>query len=458
MNSDGTELLYSTYIGGEFGDFPTGIVTDSENCAYVVGFTLSYDFPVTTGAYDTIYNGERDIIVTKLNANGSDLLYSTFIGGTNDDRSVEIAIDKEKETYIIGRTSSPDFPTTSNSFDRIYNGGGMDCFASKLNNEGSELIFSTFIGGSEEEIPHDLVIDEALNMCIEGFYTDSSDFPTTPGCFDDTYNGERDIFITKLNSEGSELIFSTYLGGSDNDYSRGICTDSENNIYITASSGSVDFPTTPGCYDDELDGIGDGIICKLNEDASALIYSTYFGGSEHEGGCGISLDDDDGTICITGLTASPDFPTTPGCFDDEYAARNDGFFLKFNIDSSTLDYSTYFGGSETEQMAEIILKLNNDVLIVGTTSSQEFPTTPGCYDDTHNGVIDVYIISFNPNNDEEGRNEDHNESNDGTTYLGILITSIIVVMIVVAILSIRKYVTEYYEEWDDEDDDSDEEF
>ncbi|MCK4614320.1 MAG: SBBP repeat-containing protein, partial [Thermoplasmata archaeon] len=388
------QLLYSTYIGGEIGDQAHGIVTDSDNCAYVVGFTVSYDYPVTSGAYDTIYNGLQDVVVTKLNADGSDLVYSTFIGGTNVDMGAGIAIDREKHVYIIGQTSSPEFPTTPGSYDRIPN-GDADCFALKLNNDGSELLFSTLIGGSNADRVDDLLIDQGLNLYFVG-PTFSEDFPTTEGCYDDTHNGERDGFICKLNSEGSELLLSTYLGGSEYDYCLGIEIDAMNNVWITGNSESSDFPTTPDCYDDTHNGMMDGIICKFDENLSTLIYSTYIGGSESEVGYSITLDDKNNPL-MAGYTSSGDFPTTPGCYDDEKSDEQDGFFLKFDIENSTLFYSTFFGGSHSDVQASMVRKPNDDVILVGTTESFDFPTTPGCYDDTFNGVIDAYVISFNPN-------------------------------------------------------------
>ena len=178
-----------------------GITLDHEINAYVSGRTSSSEFPTTSGCYDNSYNGENDVFVFMLNFDGSDLLYSTFIGGSDHDSGSGITIDRENNAYVTGYTNSVDFPTTSGCYDDSNNGGSYsnaDAYILKLNVDGSDLLYSTFIGGTDTDVGFDLDIDSENNAYITG-YTSSEDFPTTSGCYDDSYNGDlNDVFVVKL--------------------------------------------------------------------------------------------------------------------------------------------------------------------------------------------------------------------------------------------------------------------
>ena len=237
----------------------------------MTGGTNSTDFPTTPGAFDTTkgrYFG--DAFVTKLNATGSVLIYSTFLGGDSGfDMGLGIAVDSADNAYVTGGTSSTDFPTTPGVFDSTV-GGYEDAFVTKLNAAGSALIYSTFLGGSSSVFGgssgtqgQGIVVDGSGNAYVTGV-TDSTDFPTTPGAFDATFNGDADAFVTKLNATGSALTYSTFLGGSSSDRCQGIAVDGSGNAYVTGLTSSVDFPTTLGAFDTTYNGdVGDAFVTKL---------------------------------------------------------------------------------------------------------------------------------------------------------------------------------------------------
>ena len=266
LNPAGTALVYSTFLGGGNSEWGRDIAIDPAGSAYVTGKTMSSNFPTTGGAFDRTFNVDNcprcgidqvDAFVAKLNANGSSLVYSTFLGGTQPDETFGIAIDGARNAYVTGETVSGNFPTTAGAFDRTA-GGGSDAFVAKLNATGSALVYSTRLGGADNELPEDLAVDAAGNATVGGS-TRSADFPTTPGAFDTTHNGgafdERfDLFVTKLNSAGSGLAFSTFVGGSKSDFGDDLALDAAGNAYLVGGTLSPDFPTTPGTFDPVFGG------------------------------------------------------------------------------------------------------------------------------------------------------------------------------------------------------------
>jgi len=261
LNPSGSGLVYSTYLGGENDDIGLGIALDGAGNAFVAGSTNSTAFPTTGGALDTTFNGLQDAFVTKLNAGGSALAYSTFLGGAGAENGFDIAIDGAGSAYVTGSTFSTNFPTTSGAFDTTANGSG-DVFATKLNGTGSGLLYSTFIGGSSDEEGLAVAVDGEGNIFVTG-YTNSGAFPTTAGAFDTTFNGGFDPFVTNLNATGSELIYSTFIGGSVNDVGYGIALDAAENAIVTGSTGSSGFPTTTGAFDRTPNGSTDAFVAKL---------------------------------------------------------------------------------------------------------------------------------------------------------------------------------------------------
>jgi hypothetical protein len=271
-------------------------------------------------------------------------VYSTYLGGVNGQDGAGIAVDSTGAAYIGGSTDSPDFPVTAGAYQTTCYGPYpyycADGYVAKLNADGSGLIYATFLGGEDWDYLTSIALAANGDVYVTG-RTDSTDFPTTPGAFQTTLGGNctpyqcPDAFVTKLNASGSALIYSTYVGGSayDAEYASHIAIDATGAAYITAQTRSSDFPITAGAFQPTCGGgclYPDAFITKLKPDGSGLLYSSYLGGFEHEGGAGIAVDAS-GAAYVTGWTFSTDFPTTPGSFQQACGCGSiisDGFVTK----------------------------------------------------------------------------------------------------------------------------------
>ena len=388
LNSNGTTLIYSTYLGGSDDDEGYGIAVDSSGNAYITGVTLSSDFPTTAGALQSTLAGNTNAFVTKLNSNGSALLYSTYLGGSEVEDGLGIAVDSSNNSYVTGATYSNDFPTTAGALQTTF-GGNRDAFVSKLNSNGSALLYSTYLGGSNEDEGEDIAVDSSGNAYVSGL-TYSSNFPTTRGALQSTLGGNSDAFISKLNNSGSALIYSTYLGGSDQDFASDLAVDSSNNAYVTGTTFSSDFPTTVGALQTRLAGFDDAFVTKLNSNGSALIYSTYLGGSNFEDGLGIAVDSSSNTY-VSGQTYSSDFPTTADALQTTFVGLRDAFVSKLNNSGSALIYSTYLGGGDYDPAWAIAADSSGNAYVTGSTVSSNFPTTAGAFQTTFGGGTDAFV-------------------------------------------------------------------
>jgi hypothetical protein len=398
LNSTGSALVYSTYLGGNSFDGGYSIAVDASGNAYVTGWTSSTNFPTTPGAFQTTYGGgdfNGDAFVTKLNPTGSALVYSTYLGGNSNDVGHDIAVDASGNAYIAGFTSSTNFPTTLGAFQTTYGGGIVNAFVTKLNPTGSALAYSTYLGTSEN-YGYGIAVDASGNAYVAGL-TSSTNFPTTLGTFQTTNGGGRDAFVTKLNPAGSALVYSTYLGGSLQDYGYNIGVDASGNAYVAGSTSSTNFPTTPGAFQTTDGGGNDAYVTKLNPTGSALVYSTYLGGNSYDDGTGIGVDAS-GNAYVAGSTSSTNFPTTPGTFQTTYGGGSyDVYVAKLNPAGSALTYSTYLGGNSQDINSGIVLDASSNVYVTGSTSSSNFPTTSGAYQTTFGGGYgDVFVAKFTP--------------------------------------------------------------
>jgi hypothetical protein len=292
---------------------------------------------------------------------------------------------------VTGYTRSTNFPTTPGSFQTTFGGGNGDAFVTKLNPAGSgPLVYCTYLGGSSVETGNGIAVDAVGNAYVTG-YTNSTNFPTTPGAFQTAFQGGTvDAFVTKLNPAGSApLVYSTYLGGSGYDAGNGIAVDAADNAYVTGFAGSTNFPTTAGAFQTAFQGgTGDAFVTKLNPTGSApLVYSTYLGGSGGDDGLGIAVDAA-GNAYVTGQTSSTNFPTTAEAFQTANQGSFDAFVTKLNpAGSAPLVYSTYLGGSGNDVGNGIALDTlpNPNAYVTGLTTSTNFPTTPGVFQTTFGG-------------------------------------------------------------------------
>jgi len=304
LNSAGTALVYSTYLGGSGSEQCNGIAVDSSGHAYVTGFTPSTDFPLKNPLQATYGGGANEAFITKLDLTGQALVYSTYIGGSGSDISWNIALDASGAVYVTGTTFSTDFPL-KHPIQASLAGGGTDAFVTKIDAAGLSYVYSTYLGGNGGDTGISIAVDSVGAAYITGS-TSSTDFPLmTP--IQGTSGGFAEAFVTKLNPSGTALTYSTYLGGSSADIGSSIAVDSAGAAYVTGNTASPDFPLASPIQVTYGGGISDGMILKINPAGSALVYSTYLGGSLDDLGQGIAVDAA-GNAYVAGQTLSTDFP------------------------------------------------------------------------------------------------------------------------------------------------------
>ncbi len=409
-------LVYATYVGGSQDDQPTAVAVDAFGNAYVTGVTGSGDFPTTAGAFRTMPPGGGNMFVTKVAADGSGLVYSTYLGGDQFDNFEQgrgIAVDAAGSAYVTGDVGQGgDFPTTPGAFQRTFGGGYEDAFVTKLSPDGSALVYSTLLGGGDEDEGDGIAVDAsgaayvtgrtssnnfvckgiALPIpCCTGFHAGTCNYPTTPGAFQ-TANAAAtaaaigmNAFVTKLTPDGAGLAYSTYLGGSHGDKAVGLAVDATGHAYVAGNSTSADFPTTAGAFlttkPSDYSIWDTPFVTKLTADGSGLAYSTYLGGSQPDDAYGIAVDAD-GNAHVTGTASSTDFPTTPGAFRTRNLSANyyNVFVTKMNATGTGLVYSTYLGGTDGEESGfGIAVGDAGHAYVTGITNSGDFPTTADAY-------------------------------------------------------------------------------
>ena len=400
FNPAGNTLLYSTYLGGSNTDAGNDIAVDSAGNAYItgsaaIGIGLVSDFPTTPGAYDRTIEAVS-AFVAKLNPEGNQLLYSTYLGGPSINEGLGIAIDNTGNAYVIGVTNSTSFPT-QNAFQSTYGGGLRDAFVTKLNPTGSALVYSTYLGGSDQETTLDnygagIAVDSAGNAYVASA-TRSSNFPTTAGAFDHTLNGSSDAFVAKINPSGNALVYSTYLGGSgslENGYD--LALNSAGEAYVTGTTNSTDFPTQNPLQSVKANG-GDLFITKLNATGGSLLYSTYLGGGAGDSGISLALDSTE-NIYVTGNTTSINFPLQ-NPFQSVQKGGLDAFVVKLNPGGSTLLFGTYLGGNLSDQGNGIAADNAGNVYIAGQARSTNFPVQNARQSTYGGGVADAFVAKIN---------------------------------------------------------------
>jgi hypothetical protein len=444
LNPTGTVLVYSTYLGGsgsiDAGDIGNAIAVDTAGNVYVAGQTYSTDFPVTPGAFQAINHAaainSANAFVAKLNPTGTALVYSTYVGGSGGqgnytgDKSNAIVVDATGDAYVAGETYSVDFPVTPGAYQTTNSAaakGDPNAFVTKLNPAGTALIYSTYLGGNGWDTANAITVDTAGNAYVAG-ETFSTDFPVTSGAYQTTNNAaanERaNAFITKLNPAGIALVYSTYLGGSSGDIGSAIAVDTAGNVYVAGRASSTDFPVTQGAFQTTNHAtayeLSNAFVTKLNPTGTALVYSTYLGGSG--GAINLSLTlvmsggdqasglavDSSGNAYVTGSTASADFPVTQGAYQTTNQDQTgcvggcvggyNAFITELNSTGSALIYSTYLGGDGInpmdfvgvlefgygDQASALALDNSGNVYVTGSAVSYDFPLTAGAFQTTVN--------------------------------------------------------------------------
>jgi len=375
LNPSGTPV-YSTFLGGSGNDMGKAIGVDASGAAYIAGQTFSSDFPTTAGAFKTTYGGSGDAFVAKLNPGGTALQYSTYLGGSGIDNVEGIAVDVMGNAYVTGQSYSTDFPTATPI--QASKGGNQDsdAFVTELNNSGSALVYSTYLGGSSMDWGNGIAVDSSGNAYVVGF-TRSTDFPLAgslqSGC--GGCPGFADAFVVELAPNGRALLHSTYLGGSGDDHGTGITVDSDGNVYVTGFTYSTDFPTTSGAYQTSLASRQSAaFVTKITPDFSSLTFSTYLQGTSLNYGKSIAVDT--GNIFVAGQTFSLTFPllspiqsvcAPSNCF------FGTGFVAELNAAGSSLIFSTYLGGSHGDDIAALALDPSANIQVTGQAASTDFP-------------------------------------------------------------------------------------
>lgn len=397
-------ISYLTYVGNAESSLGGRSAVDAAGNIYLTGATGDGTWPTTPGAATANRQGftPSNVFITKMNAAGTALIYSTFIGGTKGELGAAVAVDAQGNAYVTGATNSFDYPTTPGAFRTTVPSNNpaapdkANCFVTKLNAAGSALAYSTYIYGSQKEGCMAIALDGTGAAYVTGG-TDSNDFPATEGTIQQTYRlgneaVKYDAFVAKLNPAGSELAYATYLGGGGNDVGTSIAVDGQGNAYIAGTTtSSANFPLTQGAADTTYGGHGgneqwtrwgDAFAAKINPTGTQLLYSTYIGGNRDEMAFSIAVDPQ-GAAYVAGNTLSTDFFTTANAYSRTFKGTGgepilnagDAFVVKVNPDGKSFGYSTLLGGSQDDRALQVAVDKTGSAFVVGNTLSTDFPVT-----------------------------------------------------------------------------------
>ncbi|MBD3258654.1 hypothetical protein GF377_09500, partial [candidate division GN15 bacterium] len=343
-----------------------GVSVDDDGSAYVVGRTVSTDFPTQGPIFTSSGNG--DAFCVKLSPDGSALDYGTYLGGSESDLAWSV-VERNEEAYVVGYTQSTDFPLLGPVQDTLA--GGFDAFVTKINADGSALSYSTYLGGALTDIGQAIDVDGSGRAAITG-YTTSTDFPTV-GAYQDTLGSitGTDIFVSRLNSVGGVLTYSTYLGGIKSEFGEVIRYGNAGTLTIAGRSLSLNYPLVNELQSTR-EGNSDLILTQFNAQGSSLLFSTFLGGTEDEYADGMDIDES-GRVFIAGTTSSLDFPSINASQPDYGGGSRDAFVLRLNAALDQIDYSTYLGGDSTDEAFGLVANNAGFAYFVGQTSSADFP-------------------------------------------------------------------------------------
>ena len=398
-------LQFVTFVGGNGEERGAFLGIDAAGNSYVTGATLSADYPVETGAYQSSKStGDigGDVFVSKISADGQRLLYSTYFGGRGEDVGIGIAVDGNGNAYVSGRTASDNFPVTAGAFQRNY-GGDADAFVLKLNPSGAP-VYSTYFGGSAFDGAIDVAIDNAGSAYFCG-ETRSSNMPRRNAFQNTPPGGPLDSFAAKLNAAGSDIVYATYLGGSAADSCRGMRVDNAGHAYIAGETSSFNFPVLNAIQAAKRGGEGatDGFLLKLSPAGSSLIYSTYLGGSYNDAVRDVALTRD-GTVCLTGYTYSPDFPAVRQIYPKRDGANSaDAFVTVIGANGAEIEFSTFLGGQRNDAGNRLVIDSRGTVYVAGGTVSADFPVSYNATQRVNRGAQDIFVARIRPQRTAQSR-------------------------------------------------------
>jgi uncharacterized protein (TIGR03437 family) len=445
LSGDGKTMIYETHIGGSSGDVGFGIAVSSAGEVYLTGMTGSANYPLVPPSNNLSTKNITDPLncfVSKLNASGSALVYSTVIGGGQADGCSGIAVDSSGNAYVSGATGSSDFPVVNAAQPSppgsLFGASSVSAFVAKLNAAGTALVYSTYYGGPGANAATAIAVDSSGNAYFTGFTTSAS-FPVTSGAYQTSFAGSGgqnsmlanlfpsgnifgytvapvfgDAFVVKLNASGQK-VYSTYLGGEKDDIAFSIAVDSRGDAYAGGATLSAHFPVQNafqasygGAGGNTQASGGDGFIAELDPSGSSLLFSSYLGGSADDRVLGIALDSS-GTIYLAGHTLSKDFPTAGQQAQQGYGGDNEGFFPTGDAflaevgSNHQLTFSTYLGGSSGDWASGVAVDGQGGVIVAGSTASANFPVTSGTYQSAYGGsdsqlagvaVGDAFLAKF----------------------------------------------------------------
>jgi hypothetical protein len=376
FNSSGSDLIFSTYFGGSSSEYFFGITVGGNGDVYIAGDTFSSDLPAINSRI-----GGKDVFIARFDSIGN-FLCGRYLGGAGEDRNLDIILDSSNHLWVTGFTSSTDFPT-KNPYQ--YWSGGYCVYVSKLTSDLSIIKYSTYLGGSGEDIANRIAIDNSGCFYVTG-RTSSSDFPVKNAWQNNYGGGQYDLFLTKFKPDGSEMVFSTYLGGSGDEYGQGLALGNSGSVYIGGFTDSTDFPTK-NPYQGTNRGDYDIVISKFSPDGSQLLYSTYLGGTG-EDLHGVLTLDNSGYIYVTGSTYSADFPSKAP-YQSSYGGSSDAIFSIFSPKGT----DPFFGGSGWERCRNIARDSSGNIYLAGDTGSWDLPVL-NAYQPTMGGAHDFFVARF----------------------------------------------------------------
>lgn len=401
-------LVYSTYLGGDASDEGTKIVVDHSGAAYVCGNTSSTNFPTTGGAFSRLKDDGQDVFVSKLSADASHIVYSTYLDGSGNDFSNALALGKNGALYLAGTTNSTNFPTTRGALLTTTR-GGYDAFVAELSADGRRLVYSTYLGGRRTTYGYGVAVDHDGVAYVVGT-TDAPDFPVTKdalstrcGCTLYSIGSnyvpiQFDAFVVKLAPDGTHLLYSTYLGGTSVDVASNVVVDGAGAVYVAGTTKSENFPTTRGAFASTYQGSNNVLyVGKFSPDGRRLLYSTLIGesGSYYFGGLAV---DRYGAAYVTSTAYAKDFPATKGAFSTHVAGSYDVIVSKVAPDGQSLQYSTFLGGDANDTGNGIVLDDAGAAYIIGSTMSTNLPTTKGAFPIAlKSGVDHAFVGKLAPN-------------------------------------------------------------
>lgn len=412
LSADLSKVEAWTYLGGTESDRGYGVRFDGAGNVYVSGFTRSHDFPTTDGS--SFHGGVYDAFLVKYTPDLKQLSFSTLLGGSEDENPRgSFHVDASGRVWIAGRTASHDFPTTAGVVQPVHAGqpgdGNWDGFLTHLDAQGV-IVWSTFLGGSGWDATYAGVALHGDGTIYVAGMTSSDDFPTTPGAYQPAYAGNAGVptfgdgFVARLSADGSQLLWATYLGGSDDDTvspNGGLVLDASGRVYVSGQTWSHDFPVHAAAYQEQHSPghNADGFVALLSADGTTLLGGTLLGGDQEEELSGLALDAG-GHVVVGGQTSSPAIQTTPDAWQRQYAGgSSDVLLVKLDVELRTLLYGTFDGGAGVgaygERGRSLTIAADGNVFVTGDTSSTDFPVTPGTAAPSyHGGTSDGFVARF----------------------------------------------------------------